>query len=171
MKIRHVIAVGLMLTAVFPWASTGSAQSTQRPLADWLGPNMAEPILEIWFEPGNPDFAFIDYFGRMATNNGLALGSSFDGQVTERPRKDGRADVHVVLHSRSVLAYAYDTSQGNVLVFGHSGAQVKIGADPARLDPQVGTVGQEGQDGGVVVGRRHAGVARGRDAQDEPAGR
>jgi hypothetical protein len=134
MNIRRLLTVGLMLAGMSAWAHTASAQTTQRPLSDWLAPNLAEPILEIWFEPGNPDFAFVDYFGRMATNNGLSLGSSFDGTVTERARKDGRADVHVVLHSRNVLAYAYDTAHANKIVFGHTGAQIAGGADAALAD-------------------------------------
>ena len=62
------------------------------------------------------------------------MGSSFEGQVTERARKDGRADVHVVFHARNVLAWAIDTSNGNAIVFGHTGAQVSGGADAALAD-------------------------------------
>jgi hypothetical protein len=131
---RHFIVAGLLAAGLSAHAGTASAQTVQRPLSDWLAPNISEPVLEIWFEPGNPNFVFLDYFGRAAMNNGLSLGSSFDGQVTERARKDGRADVHVVMHARSVLGYAYDTSQSNAIVFGHTAPQVKAGADPALAD-------------------------------------
>jgi hypothetical protein len=131
---RRLVGVALALTVVSVWAAPASAQAKQRPLSDWLGPNIAEPVLVIWGEPGNPDWAYVDYFGKLALNNSLTLGSRFDGQVTERARKDGRADVHVVLHARNVLAYAYDTSQGSAIVFGHTAPQIKVGADPALAD-------------------------------------
>jgi hypothetical protein len=129
----RLFAVAVGLIALSGLAASASAQTTKRPLADWLGPNLAEPIGIIWTEPSNPTWAFIDYFGRNASIVGLNLGSTFEGQVTEKARKDGRADVRVVMHARKVLSYAYDTSIA-AYVFGHFASQVATGSDPALAD-------------------------------------
>ncbi|BCS35793.1 hypothetical protein TBR22_A50270 [Luteitalea sp. TBR-22] len=124
---RGVLSLALAALGILSMPTTSAAQAVHRPIADFIGPNLAAPSV-IWTEPGNPNYAVIDYFGRLATNQGLNFGSTYDGQVVERALPDGTALVSVSLRARKVLMYAVDTSQANAVVFGHSAPQVKAGA-------------------------------------------
>ena len=131
---RPFRVVSLVTTLLCAAAGSASAQATQRPIADFLGPNLAENIGIIWYETGQTQRGYFDYFGRSALANSLTLGSSFTGTVVERELPDGRASVRVVLHARRVFAYVYDAAIGNAIVFGHTGSQIKNGGDPALAD-------------------------------------
>ena len=67
-----------------------------RDVVGWLTPS-ADPVL----------FAWIDYVGVAEEFLG-DLGTTTSGKVTERTLKDGRAEVHVVLHTRNALAWVIE---------------------------------------------------------------
>ena len=107
-----------------------SAQSSQRPIQDWVAPNVSAPGI-LWFDAGAPQPSpriYFDFFGSSNTLCGLNLGTQFDGTITETPLANGRARVLVLLQSSNVLTYA--TVSGSE-IFGHFPYQVAGGADAA----------------------------------------
>jgi hypothetical protein len=96
-----------------------------------------------WIEirDGARYLARVDYAGLADAYLGGALGTTFEGTITERPLPDGTAEVSVRLHTRNALAWVSrrlpNEAGGwgpSVLVFGHPGQQVAAGAEPALAD-------------------------------------
>ena len=114
-------------------ASAASAQTVQRPLYDFVEPNLSGNYW-LWNEPGEPAYVYLDYFGRFNAENNLNLGTTIDGMITERELRDGRALVRVVFHVSQAFVVAYDSTRpGPVedrLLFGHMPGQIQAGEEP-----------------------------------------
>ncbi len=66
---------------------------------------------------------------------GYSLGTTVSGKVTERPLRDGRAEVQVLLHTRNALSWADDAADDNNFLFGCDWWEVVfLGAAPALGD-------------------------------------
>jgi hypothetical protein len=135
-----VAAAAVGILALSP--ATAEAQATQRPIQDFVTPNLTGGDWS-WYEPATNKYMYIDYFGRNNAAYNLNLGTTVDGTVTERPLRDGTAHVHVVMHAANALSYGWDASLpapfANQLVFGHTVAQV-LGGDDAGLGDVILTV-------------------------------
>jgi hypothetical protein len=101
------------------------------------------PILNFngWSDPKTAIFLSADYAGlayRWLKNLGVDLGTTQDGSITERPLKDGRAEVSVILHTRNALTWALDGNSGDfatgTLLFGCRAPDVLAGDTPAVGD-------------------------------------
>lgn len=127
-RLRKVLAV---TAATLMCAAVASAQTTKRPIQDWITPNLSACGV-YWYDSGNPVSPYItfDYFGSANAAYSLNLGTTIKGTVTETALKDGTAKVHVVMQSTNVLAWAYSIGFGP-LIFGHTPGQVQGGADAA----------------------------------------
>jgi hypothetical protein len=63
---------------------------------------------------------------------GMSFDTTFSGTVTETALADGRAAVHVVLHTENALTWVTDGGDfNNPLLFGHRAPDVCQGAEPA----------------------------------------
>lgn len=99
--------------------------------------------------------AFVDYAGlandwivsQGSTCPSGSMGTTMEGTITERPLKDGRAEVDVQLHTKNALTYAFSgDGNGNYtdwegqtsLLFGHAPREVCAGADAALGDSYLG---------------------------------
>jgi hypothetical protein len=68
-----------------------------------------------WFDPSNGYAMSVDYAGLVPGD----FGTEFSGTVTERPLPDGRAEVHIRLHTKNALAWvAADFDFNGDLLFG-----------------------------------------------------
>jgi hypothetical protein len=87
-------------------------------------------------------FAMVDYAGvadrwlQEQEPGRPSLGTTVNGTVTERVLKDGRAEIHVVLHFKNALAWAggfdeFLAGEREPLFFGATAPQVLAGAAPA----------------------------------------
>jgi hypothetical protein len=91
--------------------------------------------------PDRPYFLSMDYAGLAEAwliANGMSLGTTFSGSISERALPDGRAEVSVILLTRNALAWAGDMTTGGFadgeLVFGYRAPDVLAGAPPALGD-------------------------------------
>ena len=93
-----------------------------------------------WGDPAKGICAAFDYAGlankAIKTHSGGAidLGTTTSGSVTERPLADGRAEIHVILHTRNANTFgqsACNNFNTDPLTFGHRPADVIAGAEPA----------------------------------------
>jgi hypothetical protein len=80
--------------------------------------------------------ASVDYAGLAADyleSEGIDLGTSFRGKVTERSLRDGRCFVHVVLHTRNALTWVVEgfSFATGELLFGARPTDVVGGATPS----------------------------------------
>jgi hypothetical protein len=84
-----------------------------RPISDFVNAQgttqiFVPPVNDVvgWATPSDDPvlFAWIDYVGVADDFLAGALGTSTSGKVIEQPQKDGRAKVHVNLHTRNALA-------------------------------------------------------------------
>jgi hypothetical protein len=92
------------------------------PVANFIG----------WFDPEQEIGASVDYAGLADAYAGGAFGTETTGTVTERPLKDGRAEVHVRLHTRNALSWVVDGFDfTGPLLLGHRAPEVLAGAEPA----------------------------------------
>ena len=128
---RRTLAVCFAMVLVALSAATSfAAGTTQRPIQQFVA---AQTSQLVWFDPETENTIFLDYAGRTDSQFQLGLGTTTDGTITDRALPDGRARVHVVLHTRS----AFTTGGFNfssIGVFGHSVGQVLGGADAALGD-------------------------------------
>jgi hypothetical protein len=95
-------------------------------------------------DPARGIIAALDYAGvadewiTSASSGSITFGTTFSGSVTENPLADGRAEVHVVLHTKNALVWgaAGDGSDfaGAPLLFGHRATDVLAGEDAALGD-------------------------------------
>ena len=104
------IAVPMTLTSTETAEAKNGA--TKRPISDFLQEQTLGDIVDwISFESNtDPSYrARVDFVGvineGVAKPNGADFGTSFTGSVTEKTRKDGRTDVHVVLHGKKVFYF------------------------------------------------------------------
>jgi hypothetical protein len=92
------------------------------PIANFLG--LSDPEEEI--------AASVDYAGLADAFAGGAFGTETTGTVTERPLNDGRAEVHVRLHTTNALSWVVDGFDfTGPLLFGNRAPEVLAGAEPA----------------------------------------
>jgi hypothetical protein len=119
----------LLLLGVLTIGNLGPAQvqaagpAVQRPISDFLdaqGTTMVfnAPVPDQLGWANNPDlsnkppfqFALFDYAGLandyLISHRYPSLGTTTDGTITERPLADGRAEVHVILHTTNALAFS-----------------------------------------------------------------
>ena len=123
-----------ILAACVLMPAVASAQAVQRPIQDFIN---AQTSTTPWIEPATGNQIFVDYANKTNTAFNLGLPTSFKGKVTEQPMADGRARVHVTLHTQNAYTTA---SQGGVgFVFGSSVGEIIGGAD-AGLGDSVLTV-------------------------------
>jgi hypothetical protein len=119
---RHPSLLGaivmLALVAALSVPTLGLAQpgTTQRPITDFLSqqgtfcaanPGACSTFLAsyvAWTQPSLGRIAFIDFAAKESVP-GIVTTTS--GTITERALADGRAEVHVVLHTRNALTYVY----------------------------------------------------------------
>jgi hypothetical protein len=126
---RRTLAVCLAMVVV-TFAAATSFAATQRPIQQFVA---AQTSQLFWFDPETGHSIFTDYSGRNNSQFQLGLGTTTDGTITERSLPDGRARVHVVLHTRSALTTGgFNFNAAGV--FGHSVGQVLGGADAALGD-------------------------------------
>lgn len=139
-KQRRSIVVAIALVG---WLGSASAQTTQRPLSDFI--NAQGTTSNFW--PPFPDyfgfanqvlkspsstgpvaqcrFTGIDYAGLSAryllSHIGLDVGTKVSGTVSERPLADGRAEVTVILHTTNAITFGQTCDNfgpGNPSAFG-----------------------------------------------------
>ncbi len=92
------------------------------PVANFIG----------WTDVAEEISASVDYAGLADAYAGGAFGTETTGTVTERPLKDGRAEVHVRLHTTNALSWVVDGLDFNgPLLFGHRAPDVLTGAEAA----------------------------------------
>ena len=91
--------------------------------------------------PARPYFLSMDYAGlaeAWLNANGMSLGTTISGSISELALPDGRAQVSVVLLTQNALAWAGDMTTGGFadgeLVFGYRAPDVLAGAPPALGD-------------------------------------
>ena len=117
------------MTAVFlavGMPTAAYAQAVQRPIQDFIN---AQTATTSWSEPATGNGIVVDYANKVNGGLNLGLPTSFKGKITEQAMEDGRARVHVVLHTTD----AYTTAnQGGVgFVFGSAAGEIIAGAEPA----------------------------------------
>jgi hypothetical protein len=116
------------------------AKVTHRPLSEYLN---ARTWASIWSNGDKFRWAYyVDDAGAWNRDFNLGLGSTFEGNVTERPLADGTAEVTVEYHSHNVLTYMRDWSPiydpgPYPLVLGAGLYDVADGATPTLGDAHV----------------------------------
>lgn len=165
---RHARA--LVLAAAALALSPAPAGAATRPISDFLSTQgtyciddgaggcfiFVPPVANFvgWTVTGGSQVATVDYAGLANGSfdcDGIgfpggttSFGTTMDGTIVERPLRDGRAEVTVVLHSRNALAWVADGGvDGNFagpLLFGNRVCDVIAGAEPALVDSQLQVV-------------------------------
>jgi hypothetical protein len=132
------------------------AEGNQRPIGDFLSKQgttqvFLAPVRDVvgWISALQPPpqqqppvrFAVVDYCGfadeyLISVDPDLRLGTTTDGSITERPLKDGRAQVTIILHTKNALTFALNVHDGTVVCcdppdFGSHAVDVAGGAEPA----------------------------------------
>lgn len=111
------LCVGLAAIAIFAVAAPGAAQTTNRPLSDFLSTQGSTstffpPIPDYvgWIDNPNTTFALVDYAGLaanyLAAHGGPSLGTTITGGVTETRLPDGTFEVAVTASAQNALAWA-----------------------------------------------------------------
>jgi hypothetical protein len=119
-----------MVLVAFSAATSFAAGTTQRSIQQFVA---AQTSQLFWFDPETGNSIFTDYSGRNDSQFQLGLGTTTDGTITERALPDGRARIHVVLHTRNAfITGGFNFNAAGV--FGHSVGQVLGGADAALGD-------------------------------------
>jgi hypothetical protein len=148
---RNAISLAVILLA-FGLAGSAYGQNS-RPIEDFVDPQgtfcfpdgmggcmLFVPPLENFLgqsDPSNTLVSSVDYAGIGAAwieDNcpASSLGTSFSGSVTERELADGRAMVHVVLHTDNALSWLTEGGfYPNPLLFGARAPDVCEGANPS----------------------------------------
>ncbi len=151
------LAMLLMATAImFPRFAVG--QATQRPIEDFVEAQgtlcFDDTCLDVgqgafcilfvppvenfigWTDPPDCVGVSIDYAGLadlwITGEGGDSFGTEFSGSVTERPLRDGRTLVKVVLHTTNALVWAFEDCDFDFgeapTIFGHRAPAVLDGA-------------------------------------------
>lgn len=152
-----------MILLIVALIAPGAAQAAnQRPISDFVnaqgtfeGPLFVPPIRNFvgWGDPDSGLFASVDYAGLADlfitdfTEGAITFNTTFDGKVTERPLRDGRTEVHVILKTSNALTWVFDTADfpGDSddpfnevpLVFGARVPEILEGAEPALGDSKL----------------------------------
>jgi len=126
LRFRRLLFVAFV-AACFLGATVAFAQVNHRPIEDFV----AAQTYTYWYNPADDPikYAIVDCFGWINGTYDLGLGTSFEGDVAERPLRDGTAHVHVTLHAKNVFMRAY--LAGNIKLFGYNVPEVMAGANPA----------------------------------------
>lgn len=147
---RNMLAAFVLVAGMTMYATPLQAmQATQRPLSDFISAQGTTSI----FIPPVPDFigwgtaagvqppyfASVDYAGLangwLVANGHDSLGTTFGGSITERPLRDGRAQISINLNTRNALTWVCDISNGDfangTLLFGNRAQDVLLGAEAA----------------------------------------
>jgi hypothetical protein len=118
----------------------GTTMVFNAPVRDQLG-WANNPGLSNSHNPPPFQFALFDYAGfandYLTSQRYPSLGTTTDGTITERPLADGRAEVHVILHTTNALAWASNPvpdPNTTPTLFGNRAADVLTGATPALGD-------------------------------------
>jgi hypothetical protein len=128
------LLLGLFAAAVIGTSAAGGP-AQQRPIEDFvmaqgaLVPLFGPFAFMTWTDPAEDVGTLIDYAGLVDSVLGLSLGTEFSGSVTERALPDGRALVHVRLHTTNALSIGIVNSTGEI-VFGSDPGAVLMGAEP-----------------------------------------
>ena len=133
-RILKISAV-LLTLAAFTLAQPCAAQTTNRPLSDFLSTQGSTsqffpPLPDYIGWANNPftTFALVDYAGLaanyLATHGGPSLGTTLTGGVTETRLADGTYEVTVSVSAQNALAWACDAPDifNNPTIFGSRGA-------------------------------------------------
>jgi hypothetical protein len=161
MKALPKIFASLLSTALLLLSALAAAQTTQRPIQDFLSTQGTYCFPDgsgscVIFVPGIANFlgwgdgksassahlilASVDYAGLAnrsieARSPGFSLGTTFSGSVVERALADGRAAVTVMLLTKNALSFAAeDDFVTGKLLFGNRAVDVLAGAAPALGD-------------------------------------
>lgn len=151
-----VAVIGLLLAIAAPPAMAQKA-AAQRPIEDWIeqqgtfcipdqmnGCVLFVPPVENFLgfsDPGSGRSASVDYAGlandwiEAESGGSTSFGTTFSGSITERPLRDGRAEVNVRLRTDNALAWVVDGSDfaNDPLLFGYRAPEVLAGAEPALV--------------------------------------
>ncbi len=151
------IASAAFALAVCVCSASAFATTTHRPISDFIstqGTFCVDPPTCTLFVPPAPNFvAFtdtvhdlgisFDYAGLSDIPLDGALGTTFDGTISERTVADGSVIITIHLHTSNALVYVIpfdpnssDSNQfgNNPLIFGTRTADVLAGAQPALGD-------------------------------------
>jgi hypothetical protein len=134
---RQIRKTGVLLLALGALWGAGAAVAAERPIEEFVAAQGTYYPMSFvaWLDPATGRGVSVDYAGiydqwlESASGGTIDLGTTFAGSVQERPLPDGRAEVHVILHSWNALTYGYDPALG--LVFGHYSGDVLAGMDAA----------------------------------------
>jgi hypothetical protein len=115
-----LFVVAILLAAAIPVAAGGN----QRPIEDFLESQgdyciddgmggcflFVPPVANFfgWTDPALGISAAMDYAGLANECVGGAFGTEISGSITERPLADGRAEVHVRLHTKNAYTFVTD---------------------------------------------------------------
>jgi hypothetical protein len=165
-----VLSVVLFVMVFLTGASNPAGQAVQRPIEDFVdrqgtfcvtntgvwpfeGYYHSEPctheILFVppvanflgWSDPAKGRLMSVDYAGLADYYANGAFGTETTGTVTERPLKDGRAEIHVLLRTENALMWVVDDGPpltwnfNGPLLFGHRAPEVLAGG----VEPALGT--------------------------------
>jgi hypothetical protein len=153
------LMLALVMAAVLPPVPGAAAQSSQRPLSDFLS---RQGTTELFTQPQDDQigwsspvsqspvrWALFDYTNQ-AAEAGLALGTTLQGSVLERPLPDGRAEVTVSLQTKNALAWVINVDPNgpptqyntNPLLLGYRAQDLLVDPSkrPALGDSQLNVV-------------------------------
>lgn len=143
-SIGKTVVVVVVVFAITLMATIAQAKTTTRPISDFLdeqGTTMVfnTPVPDQIGWANNPPtlFALFDYAGladEYLQGFDIFLGTQIAGSVTERPLKDGRAEVTVILHTKRALTWAADPDPDpntTTPSFGYRAAE--IAADSSKV--------------------------------------
>jgi len=143
-----------MMTACLLTPSGAGAQTVRRSVEEFVAAQ-GTYASTYWSPVGNhfpwssPDyFALIDYAGVanrwLIANGGRDLGTTITGTVTERPLKDGSAEISVVLHTKNAMTLVSFPGVWRILpvedrplYMGATVQGIMAGAEPALAECQL----------------------------------
>jgi hypothetical protein len=160
MVLRKLLVVSVLLLLTMAVAGEGVvvAAAGQRPIEDFVNrqgtfciypdftggtyadtcppdsPLIVPPVANFigWTDLAEGIAASVDYAGLADAFAEGAFGTETTGTVTERPLKDGRAEIHVKLHTKNALSWVVDGFDfTGPLLFGHRAPDVEDGEEPA----------------------------------------
>lgn len=152
MNRKVLVSVGLLIVLLLTTVvGTAASSAEQRPIEDFVSAQgtfciddgqggcflIVPPIANFigWTDPAEVISASVDYAGLADDWAGGAFGTQMTGSVTERPLADGRAEVHVRLHTSNALSWAVDGFDFNgPLLFGNRAPDVLSGMEAALGD-------------------------------------
>jgi hypothetical protein len=117
--------------------------ATQRPISEFVEVQgttqvFVPPVNDVvgWATPSDDPvlFAWIDYVGVADDFLLGALGTATSGKVIEQPQKDGRAKVHVNLHTRNALAWVIELDLAGDILGQIATKQPIFGFRPQEVD-------------------------------------